>query len=98
VEYLGKEQVRERFVSGLPKVELHLHLEGAAPPSFIAGLAKEKHLDIAGVFDDRGSYRYKDFWDFLKVYEAATSALRSPRDYQRLVLAVLEESAKSGVV
>jgi adenosine deaminase len=85
-------------VSGLPKVELHLHLEGAAPPAFIAGLAKEKHLDIAGVFDDHGNYRYKDFWDFLKVYEAATSALQSPRDYQRLVLAVLEESAKSGVV
>lgn len=82
----------------LPKVELHLHLEGAAPPAFIAGLAKEKHLDISGVFDAQGNYRYKDFWDFLKVYEAATSALQSPRDYQRLVLAVLEESAKSGVV
>ncbi len=85
-------------MSGLPKVELHLHLEGAAPPAFIAGLAKEKHLDIAGVFDERGNYRYKDFWDFLKVYEAATSVLQSPRDYQRLALAVLEESAKSGVV
>jgi adenosine deaminase len=85
-------------MAGLPKVELHLHLEGAAPPSFIAGLAKEKHLDISGVFDAAGHYRYKDFWDFLKVYEAATSALQSPRDYQRLVLAVLEESAKSGVV
>ena len=79
----------------MPKVELHLHLEGAAPPAFIAGLAKEKHLDIAGVFDERGNYRYKDFWDFLKVYEAATSALQTPRDYQRLVLAVLEESAAS---
>jgi adenosine deaminase len=85
-------------MSGLPKVELHLHLEGAAPPPFIAGLAKEKHLDISGIFDAGGQYRYKDFWDFLKVYEAATSALQSPRDYQRLVLAVLEESAKSGVV
>lgn len=85
-------------MSGLPKVELHLHLEGAAPPSFIAGLAKEKHLDISGIFDERGHYRYKDFWDFLKVYEAATSALQTPEDYRRLVLAVLEESAASGVV
>jgi adenosine deaminase len=85
-------------MQGLPKVELHLHLEGAAPPGFIAGLAKEKRLDISGVFDAAGNYRFKDFWDFLKVYEAATSALQSPRDYQRLVLAVLEESAASGVV
>jgi len=85
-------------MSGLPKVELHLHLEGAAPPGFIAGLAKEKHLDISGIFDARGQYRYRDFWDFLKVYEAATSALQSPQDYARLTLAVLEESAASGVV
>lgn len=94
---LAKRKER-RFVSGLPKVELHLHLEGAAPPTFIRGLAKEKHLDISGIFDERGNYRYRDFRDFLKVYEAATSALRTPGDYQRLALAVLEESAASGVV
>lgn len=82
----------------MPKVELHLHLEGAAPPAFIRGLAKEKHMDIGGIFDARGHYQYKDFWDFLKVYEAATSTLKSPEDYARLTMAVLEESAANGVV
>ncbi len=82
----------------LPKIELHLHLEGAAPPAFIRGLAKEKAIDIGGIFDERGNYRYKDFWDFLKVYEAATSVLTSPEDYARLVGAVLEECAASGVI
>ncbi len=82
----------------LPKVELHLHLEGAAPPAFIRGLAKEKRLDIDGIFDDRGAYRFADFDGFLKVYEAATSALQRPEDYARLTLAVLEQSAASGVV
>lgn len=82
----------------LPKVELHLHLEGAAPPAFVRGLAKEKSIDISRIFDERGHYRYKDFWDFLKVYEAATSVLQSPEDYRRLTLAVLEESAAQGVV
>jgi adenosine deaminase len=85
-------------VSGLPKVELHLHLEGAAPPAFIRGLAREKHMDLSGIFDERGGYKYTDFWDFLKVYEAATETLKSPEDYARLTLAVLEESAASGVV
>lgn len=80
------------------KIELHLHLEGAAPPAFIRGLAREKDMDIGGIFDAQGAYRYKDFWDFLKVYEAATETLKSPEDYARLTLAVLEESAASGVV
>lgn len=82
----------------LPKVELHLHLEGAAPPAFIRELAAEKHIDISGIFDADGTYAYRDFWDFLKVYEAATSVLTTPRDYHRLTRAVLEESAASGVV
>ncbi len=81
-----------------PKIELHLHLEGAAPPAFIRGLAKEKHMDLSGIFDDRGNYAFTDFWHFLKVYEAATETLKTPMDYQRLTRAVLEESAASGVV
>jgi adenosine deaminase len=82
----------------LPKVELHLHLEGAAPPAFVRGLAKEKGIDIGGIFAADGSYSYTDFWHFLKVYEAATSVLTSPEDYARLTRAVLAESAASGVV
>ena len=81
-----------------PKVELHLHLEGAAPPGFVRGLAGEKSLDLSGIFAGDGSYSYADFWDFLKVYEAATSVLKTPEDYARLVRAVLAESAASGVI
>ena len=80
------------------KIELHLHLEGAAPPAFIRGLAKEKHVDIAGIFDEYGNYTFDDFWHFLKVYEAATSVLTRPEDYARLTRAVLEQSAENGVV
>lgn len=81
-----------------PKVELHLHVEGAAPPEFVRGLAKEKNIDLSGIFAADGSYSYTDFWHFLKVYEAATSVLTSPEDYARLTRAVLAESAASGVV
>ncbi len=84
--------------AALPKIELHLHLERAAPPAFVRGLAREKHIDIAGIFDEQGHYRFTDFWHFLKVYEAATSVLTTPQDYARLTRAVLEESAASGVI
>ena len=82
----------------LPKVELHLHLEGAAPPAFIRGLAAEKGIDISGIFDEEGRYRTGTFQHFLKVYEAACTVLTTPEDYRRLTLTVLEESAASGVV
>ena len=82
----------------IPKIELHLHLEGAAPPAFIRDLAKRKHIDIAGIFNEDGSYRFTDFWDFIKVYEAATSTLTTAMDYHNLTLAVLEQSAQNGVI
>lgn len=82
----------------LPKVELHLHHEAAAPPSFIRGLAKEKNIDISRIFDDAGNYVYRDFDDFLKVYDAACLPLQTPQDFYRLTLAALEETAKHGVV
>ncbi|MDJ1016935.1 MAG: adenosine deaminase, partial [Paracoccaceae bacterium] len=44
----------------MPKVELHLHLEGAAPPGFIRGLAAERGVDLSGIFDADGSHSYKD--------------------------------------
>ncbi|PVH29065.1 adenosine deaminase [Pararhodobacter oceanensis] len=88
----------ERIDPALPKAELHLHLEGAAPPAFIRGLAKEKSIDIAGIFDEHGGYAYRDFWHFLEVYEAACTTLQTPEDFRRLTLAVLEDRAADGVV
>lgn len=82
----------------IPKVELHLHLEGAAPPAFIAGLAQEKSVDLSGIFDDAGHYRYTDFNDFLRIYEAACTVLTGPQEFYRLTRAVLEQSAAHGVV
>lgn len=81
-----------------PKIELHLHLEGGAPPAFIRGIAREKGVDLSSIFRHDGGYAYKDFGHFLKVYEAATSVLTRPEDYGRLTRAVLEESAANGVV
>ncbi|MGR3822599.1 MAG: adenosine deaminase [Salipiger marinus] len=85
-------------IRALPKLELHLHIEGAAPPGFIRGLAQEKSIRLDRVFREDGSYAYGDFAEFLKVYEAATSVLTSPRDYARLTTAVLEQCAASGVI
>ncbi|MDG2452682.1 MAG: adenosine deaminase [Paracoccaceae bacterium] len=82
----------------IPKVELHLHLEGAADPDFVRQIATEKKIDVSGVFDETGSYKYKDFAEFLSVYEGATKALKTPEDYARLTRSVLENCAENGVI
>ncbi|WBU64465.1 adenosine deaminase [Paracoccus aerodenitrificans] len=82
----------------LKKIELHLHLEGAAPPAFIRGLAAEKRIDLPPVFDAGGNYEYTGFTDFLRVYEAATSVVRTPQDYGRLLREVLENCAEQGAI
>ena len=82
----------------LPKIELHTHLEGCAPPDFIRMLAAEKKIDINGIFTPEGGYDFRDFDHFLKVYEAACTTLQTPDDFRRLTLAVLQETAAHGVV
>jgi adenosine deaminase len=81
-----------------PKVELHLHLEGAADPAFIRGMAAEKSVDTQKIFDKSGAYKYDSFNEFLAVYEAATFALKSPEDFKRLTQSVLENLAEHNVV
>ncbi|TDL90670.1 adenosine deaminase [Meridianimarinicoccus aquatilis] len=81
-----------------PKIELHLHLEGAAPPTLIRDLAKKRHVNLSGIFDNNGMYAFRDFGQFLKVYEAACTVLRSPEDYHALTLAVLETQAEEGAI
>lgn len=82
----------------MPKVELHHHIEGAAPPAFVRGLASEKGLDVSDIFDPSGAYEYADFLQFLNVYEQAVRPLQTPGDYARLTRAVLEEAAAHNVV
>lgn len=81
-----------------PKIELHLHLEGAAPPGLIRDMARARRIDIARIFAPDGSYAWTDFAHFLQVYEAATSVLKTPDDYARLTRAVLQSSAENGVI
>jgi adenosine deaminase len=82
----------------MPKIELHLHHEAAAPPSFIRRLAQEKNIDVSGLFDENGNYSFRNFEHFIEVYDGAASTLATPEDFRRLTYRALEETAKSGVI
>lgn len=81
-----------------PRIELHLHLEGAAPPGFVRDLATRQRRDLSAIFDAEGNYRWHDFGSFLRVYDAAASVIRGPEDYARLLRVVLEHCGEQGAI
>lgn len=81
----------------MPKTELHLHLEGAAPPNFIRALAESRGIDTSNILDDAG-YVWLDFADFLDVYMEVCRILQGPEDFRELTKAVLENLHAQGVV
>ena len=85
-------------VDKLKKVELHLHIEGAAPPEFIRMLAAEQNVDLSRIFDAEGHYKWADFAEFLRIYEAACEVLRGPEEFRRLTEAVLAAQAAQNVI
>lgn len=71
----------------LPKVELHVHLEGAMRPETLLTLAERNRIDLPAdsVEGLREWFRFKDFDQFVEVYLACSAALRRPEDFQRLL-------------
>ena len=83
-------------IRALPKVELHVHVEGAAPPHTIAELARKNGVDL-GVDDPADLYRYDDLADFLRVYDVVCRSLQHADDIHRVTYEALAIAAAAGV-
>ena len=82
----------------IPKVELHCHIEGAAPPSLVQRLAKQYQIDLSGIFDAEGNYKWTDFTTFLSTYDSTSSVFRNPEDFEELSYTHFSESARLGAI
>lgn len=87
------------FVRRMPKVELHVHLEGCMGPETLLALARRHRVELpAG--DEAGLrewFRFRDFEHFVEVYLACSACLREPEDFHRLALDFLAEQARQQV-
>jgi len=81
-----------------PKVALHLHLEGAAPPALSRALAARKGVEAAGLFDAGGGYAWAGFGGFLAAYDRVAALYRTAQDDAALAEAVLRACAAEGVI
>ncbi len=90
----------EEYIRGLPKAELHVHIEGTLEPELAFQLAK-KHgivLPYATVDELRGAYRFADLQSFLDIYYAGANVLRDADDFHALAKGYLRKAHEQGVV
>jgi adenosine deaminase len=86
---MGLDPVRDRLIRRLPKVELHLHIEGSLEPEMMFSLAA-KHgvkLPYASVEAVRAAYNFNDLQSFLDLYYAGCDVLRDRQDFYALAMA-----------
>jgi len=91
--------VDEAFLNGLPKAELHVHIEGTLEPEMMFGLAQRNGIALryASVEEARRAYDFADLQSFLDLYYEGMGVLLHERDFYDLTLAYLEKAAGQGV-
>jgi adenosine deaminase len=83
----------------IPEAELHVHLEGTAPPALVRRLADRNGLRVPdGLFDSSERFAYTDFLDFLRTYDMAASVIRTGDDYRDVTYEYLAGCARDGAV
>ncbi len=90
----------DAFITGLPKAELHLHIEGSLEPEMMVDLARRNRVAIpfATVEEVRAAYDFSRLQDFLDIYYAGADVLRTEQDFHDLALAYFDRAAADGVV
>ena len=97
----GAEGPLRAWIRGLPKAELHVHLEGSVPPALALELAARHGIELpgaeGGVAGLRAAYRFRSFRDFIGLYVAISSCLVDAADFELLVWGVGRELQTQGV-
>jgi adenosine deaminase len=90
----------EEYIRGVPKAELHVHIEGTLEPELAFQLAR-KHgiiLPYSTVDELRAAYRFTDLQSFLDIYYAGANVLRDADDFHALARSYLARAHAQGVV
>ena len=89
----------EAFIRGLPKAELHLHIEGSLEPELLFEMAQRNGVSIR--FDSvealRAAYEFEDLQSFLDIYYEGAGVLLTEQDFHDLTWAYLKRAAEDNV-
>ncbi len=83
-----------QFIAGLPKAELHMHVEGSIEPALFMVLARRNAVSVAWESEDalRSAYQFRDLQSFLDLYYDGCRVLVHVRDFRDVTRAYLERA------
>jgi len=92
--------VSSDWLNVLPKVELHLHLEGSLEPELMFELAHRNDITLpfSTVAEVRQAYEFSNLQDFLDIYYQGANVLQTEQDFYDLVWAYLKKCQQQNVV
>ncbi len=87
------------FIAGLPKAELHLHIEGTFEPELMFQLAKRNGITLPyeNVAALKAAYEFNQLQDFLDIYYQGMNVLRTEQDFFDLTWAYLQKVNEQAV-
>jgi adenosine deaminase len=88
-----------RFIEGLPKAELHIHIEGSLEPELMMALAGRNKvaLRFPSIEALRAAYRFANLQDFLDLYYEGMRVLLHEQDFYDLAMAYFTRAAAQNV-
>lgn len=98
-QLVGKMSDLKCFIAGMPKAELHMHLEGALEPSLIRLIAGRNNLPAPSSLQEQGSgYNFNDLTSFLAVYYPVLAVLQTTEDYHDVAWSYLSKAHEQKIV
>jgi adenosine deaminase len=88
------------FIQAIPKVELHVHLEGSIRPETVLILAQRHQVELPGgtVEGLQAWYEFTDFDHFLEIYVAVSNCIRTPDDVELIAREFLIGQAAQNIL
>ena len=90
----------KRFIEGMPKAELHVHVEGTLEPELKFDLARRNAIELPyrSVEEMRAAYDFDDLPSFLKMYYEGMGVLQTEQDFYDLTTAYLTKAHSQNVI
>ena len=87
-------------IKSLPKVELHLHIEGSFEPELMFKIAQRNNIDLpySSVEEVRQAYQFSNLQDFLDIYYAGCNVLINEQDFYDLTYAYFLKAKENNVM